>query len=79
MAEILPTDELIRPDRAKVNEPAAWLHTIWMEFGQYSTIVSDSPESAFGVPGKDHSECYPVTSEPLYRKSIIKKPRVRVR
>jgi hypothetical protein len=79
VSESLTADEPVRPDHARLNEPAAWLHTIWMEFGQTHIVVTHSPESAFGVPGKDHSECYPVTSEPLFRKSIIKKPRVRVR
>jgi len=67
-----------RPDKAKLDEPSAWVHTLWMEFGQFESIVSDSPESAFGVPGKDHSNCYPVTTEPLYRRALIKKPRVYV-
>jgi hypothetical protein len=71
--------EPVRPDRAQIGKPAAWLHTLWMELGQTSTVITHSPRSAFGTPGEDHSKCYPVTSEPLYRRSIIKKPRVRVR
>lgn len=69
---------LVRPDHADIAEPVAWIHTMWMEFGQFRQEVTCAPDSPFGIPGEDHSECYPVTSEPLYRKIIIKKPRVRV-
>jgi hypothetical protein len=68
----------IRPDKAVMEEPAAWIHTMWMELGQWTSEVTFSPKSPFGVPGRDHSECYPVTSEPLFRKAIIKKPKVKV-
>jgi hypothetical protein len=67
-----------RPDKVSIVAPAAWLHTLWMEGGQFKSVVTDSEESAFGVPGEDHSKCYPVTTEPLYRLKKIKKPRVRV-
>lgn len=70
--------ESSRPDRAALAKPAAWLHTMWMEGGQFESVVSQTAESPFGVPGVNHSECYPVTSEPLYRKTVIRKPRVRV-
>lgn len=69
---------ITRPDHATRAEPAAWLHTMWMEFGQFQQELTYSKGSPFGIPGEDHSECYPVTSEPLYRRAIIKKPRVRV-
>lgn len=71
-------DGFQRPDRAHIEDPVAWLHTMWMEYGQFESVVSGSKTSVFGTPGRDHSECYPVTSEPLYRKTIIKKPRVRL-
>lgn len=61
-----------------LSEPAAWLHTLWMELGQCEVIVTEFEDSPFGVPGEDHSECYKVVSEPLYRKSIPKRPRIRV-
>ena len=61
-----------------INRPAAWLHTMWMELGQSNVVVTLTQKSPFGVPGKDHSECYPVVSEPLYRRSIPKRPRVYV-
>jgi hypothetical protein len=64
-----------KPD---ISKPAAWLHTMYMEAGQISVTITDSEESPFGVPGEDYSKCYPVTSEPLYRRTIIKKPRVKV-
>lgn len=64
-----------KPD---IKKPAAWLHTMYMEFGQIDVEITPYEESPFGVPGEDHSKCYPVTSEPLYRRTIIKKPRVRV-
>lgn len=73
-----PDQESPRPDKAALAKPAAWLHTMWMEYGQFQSVVTQSPQSPFGVPGEDHSKCYPVKSEPLYRKTIIKKPRVRV-
>lgn len=64
-----------KPD---ISKPAAWLHTMYLEAGQISVTITNEPESPFGVPGEDHSKCYPVTSEPLYRRKLIKKPRVRV-
>lgn len=70
---------LTRPDHADVAEPVAWVHTIWHEFGQFQQQLTYSESSPFGIPGEDHSKCYPVTSEPLYRKTIINKPRVTVR
>lgn len=63
---------------SKLDKPAAWLHTLWMEFGQSEVEVTTTRESPWGVPGQDHSECYPVTSEPLYRRTLIKRPRVRI-
>jgi hypothetical protein len=62
--------------KPNIAAPAAWLHTMYMEGGQISVVVTSDPESPFGEPGVDHSACYPVTSEPLYRRKIINKPRV---
>lgn len=45
----------------------AYLHTLHMEGGQKSHRLSFDFESVFGVPGRDHSEEYPVTVEALYR------------
>ena len=77
--ELRTSEENVRPDKCKLSAPAAWVHTMWTEFGQYRSQVTFSPDSPFGIPGQDHSECYPVTSEPVYRERIIKKPRVVVR
>jgi hypothetical protein len=68
-----------RTQDTRLSEPVAWLHTMYMEFGQSQVVVTMSPQSAFGRPGEDHSKCYPVTSEPLYRKTIIKRPRVSIK
>jgi hypothetical protein len=48
--------------------PVAYLHTMWQEFGQKQTRVTESSTNPWGVPGKDYRECYPVTSEPLVRR-----------
>lgn len=55
-------------------EPVAFLHALHMEGGQTYTRLSfddgtdeDEPRrTAFGVPGRDYSEEYSVTSQPLY-------------
>ena len=48
-------------------EPVAWLHTMHMEFDQTSKrVVLDEEEQPFGEPGRDHSEGYLVTVNPLY-------------
>jgi len=54
--------------------PVAWLHTLHMEQGQVSTRLTDwdcvDPDEptwgAFGRPGRDYSEEYRVTTQPLY-------------
>jgi hypothetical protein len=56
------------------DEPVAWLHTLHMEGGQtYTRLLDhngrdeDEPEcTAFGLPGRDYSGEYTVTSEPLF-------------
>jgi len=61
------------PEPAQV-EPVAWLHKLHMEGGQfYSRLLAsngrdeDEPKrTAFGIPGRDYSEEYSVTSQPLY-------------
>lgn len=82
MRNVRPEDPVVVPGvhvtKPSLDEPAAWLHTLWYELGQSRVMITDSQESPFGVPGEDHSEWYPVTSEPLYRKTLIKKPRVRL-
>jgi len=54
----------------EAGEPVAWAHTLHMEGGQTRRTLVDwkalAYYSAFGEPGKDHSEEYPVTCEPLY-------------
>jgi hypothetical protein len=47
--------------------PVAYLHILHMEGDQRSYRLSFRDESAFGTPGRDHSEEYPVTIEPLFR------------
>lgn len=54
--------------------PVAWLHTLHMECGQVTTRLTDwdcvDPDEptwgAFGRPGRDYSEEYRVTTQPLY-------------
>jgi len=54
--------------------PVAWLHALHMEQGQVSTRLTDwdciDPDEpswgAFGRPGRDYSEEYTVTTQPLY-------------
>lgn len=54
----------------KPKKPIAWLHTLdnteGIEGNRPMRILSFSPESPFGVPGRDHSEGCTVTSVPLY-------------
>lgn len=58
----------------EVGEPVAWMHTLHMERGQtmerlsdWDGVDDDCPElTAFGRPGRDYSEEYPVTTTPLY-------------
>lgn len=47
-------------------EPVAWLHTLHQECGQSQTVVTQSATNAFGKQGRDYSNSYHVTSEPLY-------------
>lgn len=55
-------------------EPVAYLHVMHMEGGQtyerlsdWDGIDEDEPKrTAFGIPGRDYSETYPVTTTPLY-------------
>ena len=53
-----------------MTKPVAWLHTLdnteGIEGNEPLTELSFSPESPFGVPGRDHSEEFRVTSTPLY-------------
>jgi hypothetical protein len=60
--------------RAIPHEPVAYLHTLHMEGGQIYTRLSYKEESAFGEPGKDHSEEYKVTVTPLFS-TIATQPR----
>lgn len=61
------------PEKTDPN-PVAWMHTLHMEGGQTYVRLSeldgtdpDEPKrTAFGIPGRDYSEEYPVTSQPLY-------------
>jgi hypothetical protein len=54
--------------------PVGWMHTMHMEQGQtyerlldWDGVDDDEPErTAFGLPGRDYSEEYLVTSTPLY-------------
>jgi hypothetical protein len=46
--------------------PVAWLHTRHMELDQTQTEVTECAKHPFGRPGRDFSEEYRVTSEPLY-------------
>lgn len=65
-----------------VDEPVAWLHTLHMEGGQTMTRLldhdgtdEDEPQrTGFGLPGRDYSEEYPVTAEPLYRRENAPAP-----
>jgi hypothetical protein len=69
------TEKRVRESVAERTVPVAWLHTLHMEGGQnYTRLLEDDgrdedePErTAFGLPGRDYSEEYTVTSEPLYR------------
>jgi hypothetical protein len=71
-ASARPTEQAIRPEYE--GEPVAWMHTLHMEGGQTCTRLreddgtdEDEPRrTAFGMPGRDYSEEYPVTSQPLY-------------
>lgn len=47
-------------------EPCAYLHTLTYETGEGREKLSFDPENGFGVPGKDYSESYSVSIEPLY-------------
>lgn len=55
-------------------QPIAYLHTLHMEGGQtyerlldWDGVDEDEPRrTAFGFPGRDYSEEYPVTTTPLY-------------
>jgi hypothetical protein len=51
---------------AQPGEPLAYRHTLHMELDQDAHRLTFTPESPFGVPGKDYSETFPVTSIPLY-------------
>lgn len=52
--------------RTAVGEPVAYLHTLHMEGGQTMTRLSDQDATVFGLPGRDYSEEYTVTTTPLY-------------
>ena len=57
---------------ADVDEkPVAWLHTMHQELGQKSKRVTLAPENPWGLPGKDYSEEYIVTSDALYPATAI--------
>jgi len=47
-------------------KPAAYLHTLHMELEQKSRRLSFEEESPFGVRGRDYSDTYETTVEPLY-------------
>lgn len=62
-------EALSRPSRMSASsesEPVAWRYTIQYETGETRSLVTDEERSPFGVPGKDYSEEYAVTCEPLY-------------
>jgi hypothetical protein len=62
----------------RLSKAVAWLHTMWMEGGQSNVEVTLDKDPPFGDAGRDYSEYYVVTSEPLYRKTLIKRPRVQL-
>lgn len=53
-----------------VGEPVAWMHTMdstdGIEGNEPRKALTFSEENPFGVPGRDYSETYPVTSTPLF-------------
>lgn len=52
------------------SRPAAWLHTMHYEKGNGSNkVVTFTKVNPFGKPGVNYSACYPVTSEPLYKRA----------
>lgn len=61
-------------DRELAAEPVAWLHTLHMELGQTAVSLTrndgrdehEPRRTAFGIPGRDYSEEFHVTSEPLF-------------
>lgn len=55
-------------------EPVAWLHTLHMEFDQKIRRLSFDDDNAFGVPGRDYSEEYEVTIEPLFSQARKETP-----
>ena len=76
---LLPAIEQARQegrDSVSEDDPVAWLHTLHMEGGQtYERLLDhdgtdpDEPRrTGFGVPGRNYSEEYTVTAEPLYRR-----------
>jgi hypothetical protein len=70
LAALRETHHLIPKDQ----EPDAWRHTLHMELEQTyerlldhdGTDCDDPRRTGFGVPGRDYSEEYEVTSIPLY-------------
>ncbi len=53
----------------KKRKPDAWMHTMTYETGEQHHRVSLSAANAWGRPGRDYSETYPVTADPLYRRT----------
>ncbi len=52
-----------------MRKPDAWMHTMTYETGEQHHRVSLSAANAWGRPGRDYSETYPVTADPLYRRT----------
>lgn len=56
--------------RGVEDAPVAWLHTLHMEGGRTSIRATPNDSNPFGIPGRDYSEEYAVTSEPLFKRAV---------